>query len=91
MNIRQERMDNEWTLKHVGDNVGVTKATVHDVETGRCNPSVSVLVKLSRLFNKCPLYLLAQANGDEKHGYCKMLPYLLYQVEAKDDSKLSGK
>ena len=48
--IRQERKQKGWTLAYVSKHVGVTPATIHDIETGRCKPSYDVLVKLLNLF-----------------------------------------
>lgn len=50
LSIRQERKKRNWTLNYVSKNIGVTQATVHDIETGRCKPSYEVLVKLEDLF-----------------------------------------
>lgn len=48
--LRQERKQRGWTLAYVSEHVGVTPATIHDMETGRCKPSYDVLVKLLDLF-----------------------------------------
>lgn len=48
--MRQEREQKGWTQKYVAQQIGVTKAAVHDMETGRRYPSFKVLVKLLDLF-----------------------------------------
>lgn len=51
LRIRQERILRQWTQVYVAEKVGLTKAAIHDVETGRRKPSYEVLVKLEDLFN----------------------------------------
>ena len=59
--LRQERKQRGWTLSYVANNAGITPATVHDMETGRCKPSYDVLVKLLDLFGcKDPRELFAE-------------------------------
>jgi len=50
LQIRQKRIDKDWTLNHVSKHVGVTKTAIHDIETGRRRPSYEVLIKLCKLF-----------------------------------------
>lgn len=50
MMIRHERKNKGWTQEYVAKQVGITKAAIHDIETGRRKPSYSVLVKLLNLF-----------------------------------------
>ena len=62
--LRQERKRRGWTLAFVAKEAGITPATVHDMETGRCKPSFDVLVKLLDLFGyKDPRELFAVADG----------------------------
>ena len=59
--MRQERNQRGWTLSYVSKHVGVTPATIHDMETGRCKPSYDVLVKLLELYGyKDPRELFAE-------------------------------
>jgi len=51
LNIRKERIKNNWTLEYVGKEVGLTKTAVQAIETGQRRPSFDVLMKLCRLFN----------------------------------------
>lgn len=48
--LRQERVARQWKLAYVAKQIGLTKAAVHDIETGRRKPSYEVLVKLLDLF-----------------------------------------
>ena len=66
LNIRQERIDREWTQEYVGSNVGVTKTCIHDIETGKQKPSYDLLVKLETLFGLSHRYLLAQVGEAEQ-------------------------
>ena len=50
LNIRQERIGRGWTQGYVGQQVGVTKTAIHDIETGKAKPSYNVLIKLFALF-----------------------------------------
>ena len=48
--IRQERIGKGWTQGYVGQQVGVSKVSIHDIETGKAKPSYDVLLKLLTLF-----------------------------------------
>jgi transcriptional regulator with XRE-family HTH domain len=50
LNIRQERISRGWTQVYVGQQVGVSKVAIHDIETGKQKPSYDVLLKLLALF-----------------------------------------
>lgn len=65
LQIRQERIAQNWTQEYVAKCVGVTKPAIHDIETGRRKPSYDVLVKLEELFGRTHRELFAVAN-DEK-------------------------
>jgi DNA-binding XRE family transcriptional regulator len=51
LSIRERRISRGWTQAYVGQQVGVGKATIHDIETGKRKPSYDVLFKLLALFN----------------------------------------
>ena len=51
LNIRQERLNRGWTQAYTGQQVGVSKVAIHDIETGKQKPSYDVLLKLLALFN----------------------------------------
>ena len=51
LRMRLERIDREWKLSYVGEQVGISKQSVHDIETGKSKPSYDVLCKLENLFN----------------------------------------
>lgn len=62
LKMRQERKRRKWKLQEVADKVGVTKAAIHDIETGRYKPSYEVLIKLEDLFKKSHRWLFAVAD-----------------------------
>ena len=68
--LRQERQKNQWTLAYVAREVGLTPATIHDIETGRCKPSYDVLVKLLDLFGyEDPRKLFGAATPEERREH----------------------
>jgi len=71
INLKQERLNKEWTLECVGKQIGVTKTAIHDIETLRRKPSYDVLVKLENLFDKDHRYLFAQVSDTEQQNYSK--------------------
>ena len=52
-NIRRCRFDhNEISQQELANEVGVTRLTIHSVETGKFNPSVLLALKIAFFFNK---------------------------------------
>lgn len=49
--IRKRRIKEHWTQEYVGLQVGLSKQTIQQIETGRRKPSYDVLIKLCKLFN----------------------------------------
>ena len=62
LTIRQERINNDWTLDFVAQKIGLTKTAIHDIETGKQQPSYKVLVKLEDLFKMSHRHLFAPAD-----------------------------
>ena len=44
------RAERDWTQADVADRIGVTRQTIHAVETGKYEPSLPLAYRLSRLF-----------------------------------------
>ena len=44
------RAERDWTQADVAQRIGVTRQTVHAVETGKYEPSLPLAFRLSRLF-----------------------------------------
>ena len=65
LSIRQERIKKGWTQAYVGQQVGVSKQSIHDIETGKAKPSYDVLLKLENLFGKSHRDLFAQISTQQ--------------------------
>jgi putative transcriptional regulator len=51
-NIKKYRFDNgEISQQDLANAVGVTRLTIHSVETGKFNPSALLALKIARYFN----------------------------------------
>ena len=44
------RAERDWTQADVAERIGVTRQTIHAVETGKYEPSLPLAYRLSRLF-----------------------------------------
>ena len=52
-NLRRFRFEhNEISQQELGNEVGVTRLTIHSIEKGKFNPSVLLALKLASFFNK---------------------------------------
>jgi len=52
-NLRRCRFDhNEISQQNLANAVGVTRLTIHSIETGKFNPSVSLALRIASFFNK---------------------------------------
>ena len=40
----------DWTLEYVGNKVGITKQSLHDIEKGINKPSYDVMLKLCKFY-----------------------------------------
>jgi putative transcriptional regulator len=51
-NLRQFRFEHgEMTQQELANAVGVTRLTIHSIETGKFNPSTLLALKIARFFN----------------------------------------
>ena len=66
LRIRQERIRRDWTQKYVGQQVGITKVSIYDIETGKSKPSYDVLCKLENLFNLSHRQLFAVVDDENQ-------------------------
>ena len=46
------RAEQNWTQADVAERIGVTRQTVHAVETGKYEPSLPLAFRLSRVFGR---------------------------------------
>jgi len=52
-NLRKLRfLNNELSQQDLANAVGVTRLTIHSIETGKFNPSVSLALKIAKYLNK---------------------------------------
>ena len=52
-NLRRLRFEHdEISQQDLANAVGVTRLTIHSIETGKFNPSVSLALKIAYFFNK---------------------------------------
>ncbi len=52
-NLKKCRFEkDEISQQELANAVGVTRLTIHSIETGKFNPSVLLALKISRFFNK---------------------------------------
>ena len=52
-NLRKCRFEkNEISQQELANAVGVTRLTIHSIETGKFNPSVLLALKIARFFGK---------------------------------------
>ena len=68
-NLRQYRFEHgEMTQQELANAVGVTRLTIHSIETGKFNPSTLLALKISRYFDvplEAVFYLSEEKNGKE--------------------------
>ena len=68
--LRRLRQENELTLRELADRSNVAPATIQRIETHGLTPSISILEKIARGFNKEVTYFLI----DEEEGTHLYLP-----------------
>jgi putative transcriptional regulator len=52
-NLRKLRfLHDELSQQELANAVGVTRLTIHSIETGKFNPSVSLALKIAKFFNR---------------------------------------
>lgn len=56
--INELRLSFGWTQVQLAQKLGVTKQTVSNWENDNIQPSIDMLIKLSKIFNKSTDYLL---------------------------------
>lgn len=62
--LKYERIRKGWTQQELADMIGVTKSTIHRIETLQRKPSYDVLISLRTLFNLHDGDLLQQIPDD---------------------------
>lgn len=70
-NLRRCRFDHdEISQQELANAVGVTRLTIHSIETGKFNPSVSLALKIARFFGKTveEIFYLEEEQSGGKTG-----------------------
>ena len=49
--LRVLRAEREWTQSDLADALGVSRQTIHAIETGKYDPSLPLAFKIARLFD----------------------------------------
>ena len=60
--LKQTRLSNGWTQQFTADQIGITKASYSNIETGKRRPSLKVALKLQKLFGNSIESLLNTEN-----------------------------
>ena len=63
--LKQERIKRGWTQQELGDLVGLTKSSIHLLETNKRKPSYDVLIQLRNIFNLHDADLLEQISIED--------------------------
>jgi transcriptional regulator with XRE-family HTH domain len=54
------RTSGRMTLQDVADKAGTCKSYIHDLENGKCEPSVDILFRIAKAFKIRPSVIVAQ-------------------------------
>jgi len=61
--IRDERKRAKMTLEHLAKKVGISKMTLHRIETGKTSPSIAVLGDIAQALQKPITSFIEEENG----------------------------
>lgn len=50
--VRDRREERQWSQGELGDRLGVSRQTVHAIETGKYDPSLPLAFRIARLFGE---------------------------------------
>lgn len=65
LQIKHERIAHGWTQQSVANKLGVSKQTIHDIETGRRRPSYELLLAIEDLFQKTHRQLMYECKEEK--------------------------
>lgn len=60
--LQQLRGERGWTQAQLASEAGVSRQTINSIETGRFEPSLTLALKLSRIFNRPVEEIFALSN-----------------------------
>lgn len=64
--LKQIRLENEWTQQYVADKIGITKSAYSNIENQNRSPSLKVAIQLQNLFGLSIEKLLENKNSNPK-------------------------
>lgn len=67
-NLYLLRAEKKWTQKYVAEQLGVTRQTVHSLESNKYNPSLMLAFEISRLYGKKIDDIFTYEKKGEKEG-----------------------
>lgn len=62
--LQQLRGERGWTQAQLATEAGVSRQTINSIETGRFEPSLTLALKLSRLFDRPVEEIFALSSDD---------------------------
>ena len=62
--LQQLRGERGWTQAQLASEAGVSRQTINSIETGRFEPSLTLALKLSRIFGRPVEEIFTLSNGD---------------------------
>lgn len=62
--LKQIRLENEWTQQYVADRIGITKSAYSNIENQNRNPSLKVALQLQKLFGLSIEKLMENENSN---------------------------
>ena len=85
--IYELRMSFGWTQVHLAQKLGVTKQTVSNWENDNIQPSIEMLIKLSKIFNVSTDYLLGLTPTNSVNVDGLPVEFVSHIVQIIDDYK----
>lgn len=67
LRLKELRKANNLTLEQLGKNIGSTKATMSNLETGQKKPSLDMVIKLADYFQVSIDYLVGRTDNPTFH------------------------
>ena len=61
--VNELRLERGWTQAQLATEAGVSRQTINSIETGRFEPSLTLALKLARLFDT-PVESIFQLSGE---------------------------
>ena len=62
--LRVLRAERDWTQSDLAQRLGVSRQTIHAIESGKYDPSLPLAFRMSKLF-EMPIERIFEPDGDE--------------------------